>query len=222
MLFNSISRLNLGSILGKRVWENLHINKLPYSNSLIRNRTISLSTVFGNRFYGTKVRRNFYDMFPDVVSKPPPQGPFDIDAKALRRSYLKQAKFMHPDVAQGEDRKAIELKAAELSKAYRTLLSPLSRAEYILSLNNESADSEEIKNNDPEFLMQILEVHEQLQEVGSSPDALNRLKQENDERKQNEIANLKQAMEKADWEQARYFVARLRYWESISRNIQEL
>ena len=65
-----------------------------------------------------------------------------------------------------------------LNKAYQTLLSPLSRAEYILAKNGHPA-LETDKLTDEEFIIDVLEIREEL-ESARTTEEVERIQHEND------------------------------------------
>lgn len=103
---------------------------------------------------------SYYTLFPETFPKgPPPEGPFDVDLRALRREFLRLQAVAHPDVAgdnkgirgagQGRDSGAgvggsgggggrssstreAGAASAHINDAYRVLRSPLLRAQYLL------------------------------------------------------------------------------------------
>ncbi|WBW73370.1 mitochondrial (2Fe-2S) cluster assembly co-chaperone Jac1 [Schizosaccharomyces osmophilus] len=166
-------------------------------------------------------KESYFEMFdcdPSTLQK----NPFEIDTGALRSIYLKKIKIHHPDVAKGVDSNSSQLKSAELTRAYNTLMVPLSRAEYILQQKGISTDSENISDKDPEFLMQIMDVHEEISSNRDSPEKIEQLMSENNGRKSEEIQKISVAMSNADWELAALHVSRLRYWNTVDRILREL
>lgn len=70
-----------------------------------------------------------------------------------------------------------QIQSSYLNKAYNTLKDPLARAQYMLALNGvEVAESESLE--DPELLMEVMEIREQMEEAETEDD-IKKLKQEN-------------------------------------------
>ena len=65
-----------------------------------------------------------------------------------------------------------------LNTAYKTLLSPVLRAQYILTLEG-FPPSEVDKFSDPEFIMEVMEMREELEEV-QTEEALEQISSRND------------------------------------------
>ncbi|KKY32170.1 hypothetical protein UCDDA912_g07875 [Diaporthe ampelina] len=104
-------------------------------------------------------RLPYYDLFPETLPQgPPPQGPFDIDVRALRREFLRLQAASHPDyfhsasatasstssspssspsdpanTAAAKRRRQAEAMSSHINAAYKTLSHPLLRAQYILA-----------------------------------------------------------------------------------------
>ncbi|KAI5862604.1 Co-chaperone Hsc20 [Durotheca rogersii] len=79
----------------------------------------------------------YYDLFPKTLPLgPPPAGPFAIDVRALRSEFLALQATAHPDrfPMGGVERRAAEARSAHINEAYRTLGSPMHRAQYLLRL----------------------------------------------------------------------------------------
>lgn len=62
--------------------------------------------------------------------------------------------------------------SATINRAYETLLSPLKRAEYLLSLRGLEVKEEDKLDDDPELLMEIMEAQEEIQDAESREEAL--------------------------------------------------
>lgn len=96
---------------------------------------------------------------------------YQLDTDALRKSYYKMSKSLHPDVLQSgistyEINKAISFH----NKAYQILLQPLSRLKYIVEIEGFGDQIE--TPLDPEFLMEMMEYHEEIEEATNSEDSI--------------------------------------------------
>lgn len=91
---------------------------------------------------------------------------FDVDAQALERAFFERSKELHPDRfanAPAAERVAALSKSRALNDAYQTLKKPVARAEYLLAQAGVTiGDNERL---DPTFLMEILELREELAEA---------------------------------------------------------
>src|SRR6266498_938137 len=78
-----------------------------------------------------------FDFFPQTLpSGPPPATPFQIDLPTLRREFLQLQAKTHPDkFPTGPPKAKAEALSARINEAYKTLTSPLLRAQYLLSLH---------------------------------------------------------------------------------------
>ena len=168
----------------------------------------------------TQQPQTHYAFFPNSLSTgPPPQGPFSIDLNALKREFLQLQAKAHPDLHPQEHKKRAEATSARINEAYKTLQSPLLRAQYLLSQRGiETAEDETAKVDDPELLMEVLEAREQIEEAESEEDLVG-MKDENDARIQESIKTLEQAFAEDSVELAKSETVKLRYWMNISESI---
>jgi molecular chaperone HscB len=99
---------------------------------------------------------------------------FELDGSLLSSQFLDLQKRFHPDnfaLAQEGERLQSVQKAAEINDAYQTLKSPLSRAEYLLALNDVDIRGEQHTMQDSAFLLEQMELREELEEIESMQDA---------------------------------------------------
>ena len=91
---------------------------------------------------------------------------FDVDLEELERRFFERSKQLHPDRAAGAtaaERVAVLSRSRALNDAYQLIKKPMSRAEYLLARAGVSiGDNERL---DPTFLMEILELREELAEA---------------------------------------------------------
>nr|HEX4317418.1 Fe-S protein assembly co-chaperone HscB [Kofleriaceae bacterium] len=85
---------------------------------------------------------------------------FDVESSVLEQAFFARSKELHPDRFQGAERVAALSRSRALNDAYQTLKKPVPRAEYLLAQAGVViGDREQL---DPEFLMSILELREEL------------------------------------------------------------
>lgn len=101
---------------------------------------------------------------------------YEVDQKQLSGIYRQLQKQFHPDRYAthpvSEQRMAVQF-TAYINSGYQTLLSPVKRAEYLLSLYAEAVDLQTATTSDVEFLMQQMQWREQLAEIKSDSEAGN-------------------------------------------------
>lgn len=107
-----------------------------------------------------------------------------------------------------------------INTAYKTLQSPLLRAQYLLSLQGiETAEDETAKVEDPELLMEVMEARETI-ENAEEEEELEGVRVENEERIRVTEERMGDRFEQGDWEGARELVVRLRYWVNVRESIE--
>jgi molecular chaperone HscB len=97
---------------------------------------------------------------------------FDVDLAALERAFFERSKELHPDrvaSAPAAQRVAALSRARALNDAYQLVKKPVPRAEYLLERAGVTiGDNERL---DPAFLMEILELREELAEARAAGNA---------------------------------------------------
>lgn len=177
---------------------------------------------------------NHYTLFPKTLPNgPPPASSFNIDVGALRREFLQLQGAVHPDkFPQGPDKVRAEALSSRINDAYRTLLDPLSRAQYLLAelhgIDVLAEDGGSKHPLDTETLMEIMDVQEAVEELSSSntPTAeaeatIDRLRAENATRVEDSVQKLQAAFDSGDIETAQMETVRLRFWYSLRDGLRE-
>lgn len=111
---------------------------------------------------------NYFELFELPVS-------FRLDLEDLAGRYRTLQRSSHPDrfaAAGDRDRRLAVQQAARINEAYQALRDPRRRARYLLELHGVALDDERDTTQDPAFLMEQMELREQLAELGSRPDPL--------------------------------------------------
>ncbi|KAL8748825.1 MAG: hypothetical protein Q9184_007067 [Pyrenodesmia sp. 2 TL-2023] len=171
-----------------------------------------------------------YDLFPSSLpSGPPPNGSFHVNPSVLRKEFLQLQAKAHPDRHQGADKAKAEAASARINDAYKTLLNPLARARYLLSLRGvEMSEDESIAGSplemgnengesgalDAGLLMEVMEVREGIEEAGSREE-IEEMKAENEVRKNACEDTLDELFKAGDIEAARKETVKLGYWVNV-------
>ncbi|KAF2636329.1 Co-chaperone Hsc20 [Massarina eburnea CBS 473.64] len=161
-----------------------------------------------------------YTFFPTTLpSGPPPQGSFSVDTTALKREFLQLQARAHPDLHPPSEKKKAQALSARINEAYKTLQSPLLRAQYLLSLRGiEVAEDETAKVEDPELLMEVLETREQIEEAQSEDDLVD-MKKVNEKRIEESVGVLEETFREDDIDRAKEEAVKLRYWINIKESL---
>lgn len=109
---------------------------------------------------------NYFELFGLPVQ-------LKIDTKALPRKYFELSRKYHPDYFANASPKAQEEAldmSAKLNKALKTLQNPDETIKYVLQLKGLLAEEEKYTLH-PSFLMEVMELNEQLMELEMEPDA---------------------------------------------------
>ncbi|KAJ8304810.1 hypothetical protein KUTeg_018393 [Tegillarca granosa] len=129
---------------------------------------------------------------------------FDIDVNELSVRLKELQKMLHPDkyTLKSEREKLLsEEQSSAVNKAYSTLSKPLSRALYLLELHGQPVE-EDNSNVDQEFLMEIMEINEQLAEI-DSVEKMKPFNEENNNKLEHEYAMLSEAFKHGDIKKAK-------------------
>lgn len=178
----------------------------------------------------------YYALFPQTLPDgPPPKGPFSIDTRVLRREFLQLQAASHPDFhhsasqstssssSHSTSRRKAEALSSHINSAYKTLSSPLLRAQYILAsrYGTDLAGDEASTLTgpaDPDLLTEVLYARETIEEAGSEKD-LEGVRAENETRIEACLKSLEEAFAGEDIARATRETVRLRYWVNIRESV---
>ena len=96
---------------------------------------------------------------------------FDVDIDDLASRYREMQRSVHPDrfaSASDQDRRLSLQMTALINEAFQTLKDPVRRGRYLLSLRGVDLGDDTDTAMDPAFLMEQMELREQLDEVTQS------------------------------------------------------
>lgn len=135
---------------------------------------------------------------------------FNIDLNELEKKYIELSRQFHPDINKGHCEKIINI-----NKAYKTLKSPLERAEHVLSLYNIESKED---NLNTEILHESMEIREYLMSCDDFQFASKII----DEKIKDCMGNLTNAFALKDFNDATSQVLRLKYlyksFEEVKKN----
>ena len=112
------------------------------------------------------VAKNYFELFGLPVS-------FDVNLSELKEKYQELQKAVHPDrfVNASDQEKMLSVQqATSINDAFESLKKPLSRARYLLKLLGVDYDEEKNTIMDTAFLMQQMELREELSELKAVSD----------------------------------------------------
>ncbi len=154
---------------------------------------------------------------------------YQLDRDDLDVRYRDLQRAVHPDRfanASDQERRLSVQRAAQINEAFTTLKDPLKRGQYLLVLRGHTIEDEQQTHQDPEFLMQQIELREQLAEVRTQDDPMQVLDGLSVEiRKQyHELENgLGKALDAGDdIEQAILLAQRMQFFTRLNSEVHEL
>ncbi len=157
---------------------------------------------------------NFFELFQI------PQG-YAVDERSLAQRYRELQRQLHPDrfadAGERERRLAVQ-RSSLVNEAYKTLSSPVARADYLLALAGVESRAPGATFQDPEFLMQQIQLREELAELRDADDpeaALDALYSHLEGAISGQQSGFAEAYAAANYEQAQDFVARLQFLQKL-------
>jgi molecular chaperone HscB len=98
---------------------------------------------------------------------------FDLDLGAVEKQHRELSRALHPDrfaAAGASERQAALGKAVEVNEAWRIVRDPIRRAEALLALHGVDMKEENTPKQDTEFLVEMLEQREALDDAKRARD----------------------------------------------------
>ncbi|MCW8882218.1 MAG: Fe-S protein assembly co-chaperone HscB [Sedimenticola sp.] len=110
--------------------------------------------------------KNYFELFGLPVG-------YIVDANQLATHYRELQKSVHPDRfanATEQERRLSMQGSVLINEAHETLKDPIMRARYLLKLNGIDMDDRQDTTHDAVFLMEQLELREELEDARKKPD----------------------------------------------------
>ncbi|MDU9592371.1 MULTISPECIES: co-chaperone HscB [Vibrio] len=151
---------------------------------------------------------------------------FKLDGSLLSSQFRELQKRFHPDnFATGSERDRLMAvqKAAQINDAYQVLKKPISRAEYILAEQGVEIRGEQQTMQDPMFLMEQMELREELEEIADSTDpesALFDFDSKVSKMYKQHLASVEQELDDGLWAEAADRVRKLKFIAKLKNEIE--
>lgn len=149
---------------------------------------------------------------------------FTLDTKALEKTYIALQRTLHPDRfarKSDEEKRFATSHTLSLNEAYDILKNPLSRAEYLLSLQGieVNKDTRTSVKASQDLLMESLEAREALAEA-MTIEAFNLLKEQNQQHQKECVETLSKAFTDQRLDDASQAAIRLKYLVKLAEEIK--
>ncbi|MGD1506868.1 co-chaperone HscB [Vibrio harveyi] len=151
---------------------------------------------------------------------------FQLDGSLLSSQFRELQKRFHPDnfaTASERDRLMAVQKAAQINDAYQILKHPISRAEYILAENGTEIRGEQQTMQDPMFLMEQMELREELEDIADSSDpesVLFDFDSKVSKMYKQHLASVEQELDQGLWAEAADRVRKLKFIAKLKNEIE--
>uniref|UniRef100_UPI0037E7ED4E iron-sulfur cluster co-chaperone protein HscB n=1 Tax=Semicossyphus pulcher TaxID=241346 RepID=UPI0037E7ED4E len=148
---------------------------------------------------------------------------FTLDTQKLQKRYLQLQRSLHPDnfsQKSVKEQEFSEIQSALVNKAYKTLLKPLSRGLYMLELQGMHIEEGTDSGADSEFLMELMEINEALDEA-RTPEEANKIGQDTKGKLAELIGLIDAALLKGELHAAKALLAQMKYYANIEEKVKE-
>lgn len=152
---------------------------------------------------------------------------FQLDGSLLSSQFRELQKRLHPDnfaTASERDRLMAVQKATEINDAYRVLKNPVSRAEYLLAQHDIALAGEQQTLQDPLFLMEQMELREELELLAQAPveDALWAFENKVTQSYQMHLQQVEHELNSKQWPLAADTVRKLKFIAKLKTEIERV
>ncbi|XP_076244931.1 iron-sulfur cluster co-chaperone protein HscB-like protein, mitochondrial [Calliopsis andreniformis] len=149
---------------------------------------------------------------------------YDVTVTEIQKKYKELQKLLHPDKFGNKTEKEKQLSenlSSLVNKAYSTLSHPLKRGLYMLKLNGITI-SEETDNMNAEFLMEIMEKNEEIDDALNDVAKIKKIMQENETMLNDMSMEIGDAFRQNNIKQAETLLIRMKYYDSINTRLKKL
>lgn len=164
--------------------------------------------------------RNYFELFGFAED-------FSIDQEQLAEKYRSFQSELHPDRfanASDQERRISVQTTAYVNEAYTTLKSDLKRSHYLLKLSDVEFNADTETSSDSEFLVQTMELHEQVEEASGaeSPlEALDNLSKQLKQQQQQLISQFSTQFKDGELGAAKETALKLQFYERLTNQVRK-
>jgi len=164
--------------------------------------------------------RNYFELFDFDES-------YEIDQNQLAEKYRALQSELHPDRfanASDQERRLSVQATAYVNEAYATLKSDLKRSHYLLKLSDITFNADTETSSDGEFLMQTMELHEQVEDAAKSSDPLTALSELAKKLKQNQqqlVSQFSVEYKSNELAAAKETALKLQFYERLTNQVRK-
>ncbi|XP_055677265.1 iron-sulfur cluster co-chaperone protein HscB [Lutzomyia longipalpis] len=216
------------------IWESLSSvqriprNFFPHSNKFVRhfssqNTCWNCGTTSGNGIFCSKCnfvqkvdeKKDYFEIL-DLPRN------FNVDSNALTKKFREMQSILHPDKFSSRSQKEQDISlewSSLVNKAYKTLLAPLKRGEYILEQNGVELPQDN-SALDQKFLMEMMERNEEV-DAAETPEDLKRLQETVKKELEELSAELSKAFDKKRLDEAVAVIVKMKYSISLGNSLKE-
>jgi len=164
--------------------------------------------------------RNYFELFGFAKS-------FEINQDQLAEKYRFFQTELHPDRfanASDQERRISVQTTAFVNEAYSTLKNDLQRSHYLLKLSDLEFNADTETSSDGEFLMQTMELHEQVEDASNAQDPLQALEELSKQLKHNQkqlISQFATQFAADELELAKETALKLQFYERLTNQVRK-
>lgn len=148
---------------------------------------------------------------------------FTLNTQKLQRRYLQLQRTLHPDnfsQKSVKEQEYSESQSALVSKAYKTLLKPLSRGLYMLELEGMHLKEGTDSVAESHFLMELMEINEALEEA-QTPEEVNKIAQDTNGKLTVLTQQIDAALHEGELDTAKDLLTQMKYYANIEEKVKE-
>lgn len=149
---------------------------------------------------------------------------YNVVNEEIHKKYRELQKMLHPDKfgnKSEKERQISEKLSSLINKAYSTLAHPLKRGLYMLQLKGISIPEGTTSLN-PEFLMEIMERNEKIENAIEDRDKILKLAKDSKELLETMSKQVAEAFSKEDIETATKILIKMKYYDSVDNRLKKL
>ncbi|KAH0956569.1 hypothetical protein HN011_003821 [Eciton burchellii] len=149
---------------------------------------------------------------------------YNVTNEEIQKKYKELQKMLHPDKFSNKSEKERQISenlSSLINKAYSTLMHPLKRGLYMLQLEGISIP-EGTTNLNPDFLMEIMERNEEIENAMGDKDKILKLTKKSKELLDILSKQVAEAFSKEDIKTATMILIKMKYYNSIDNRLKKL